>query len=224
MGKGGLVGRIEQRAARAGIDVDAALANRLAMYLGVLFRWNRRVNLTSLGEDDRGVDRLIVEPLVAARWMPAGARSVVDIGTGGGSPAVPLKLAVPGLGLRMVESRARKAAFLRDVVRQLALQSVVVEACRYQELVGRPELFEAADVVTVRAVKVDREALEAFQALLRVGGALLLFGGPEEDGVRREALGRLRWRGSYPLVESLRSRLVVLEKTVRRLKREDNMK
>ena len=209
----GLAGRIARRASRAGVEIDAVLGNALAVYLELLYRWNRRVNLTALGEDDSGVDRLVVEPLVAAQQMPAGVRSVVDIGSGGGSPAVPLKLAVPGLGLWMVESRTRKAAFLREVVRHLGLKDVVVETCRYQELSRRREVFEAADVVTVRAVKVDGRALEALQALLRVGGALLLFGRTGEDEVPSDVLGPLRWRGSYPLVESLRSRLVVLEKT-----------
>ncbi len=210
----GLAGRIARRASRAGVEVDAPLANGLAVYLELLFRWNRRVNLTGLGEDDRGLDRLVVEPLVAAQQMPPGARSVVDIGSGGGSPAVPLKLAVPGLGLTMVEASSRKAAFLREVVRRLGLKDVVVETCRYEELSRRRELFEAADVVTVRAVKVDERALEAFQALLRVGGALLLFGRAEENGVPVNVGAPLRWQGSYPLVESLKSRLVVLEKTL----------
>ena len=219
MKDGGLAGRIVKRASRAGVEVDGPLANRLAAYLELLYRWNRRVNLTALREDDRGVDRLVVEPLVAAQWMPRGARSVVDIGSGGGSPAVPLKLAVPELGLRMVESKTRKAAFLREVVRRLALKDVVVEACRYEELSKRGELLEGADVVTVRAVKVDERALEAFQALLRVGGSLMLFRRAGEDEVRRDVGMALRWRGSYPLVESSRSRLVVLfkETTIKRI-------
>ncbi len=129
---------------------------------------------------------------------------------------MPLKLAVPELGLRMVESRTRKAAFLREVVRRLALKDVVVETCRYEELSRRGELLGGADVVTVRAVKVDRRALEAFQGLLRVGGALMLFRRAGEDEVPSDVGMPLRWRGSYPLVESLRSRLVVLSKETKK--------
>ena len=208
----GLSRRIAGRALRAGVEVDASLASALAEYLGLLHRWNRRMNLTALAEDDSGLDRLIVEPLVAAQQMPLGVRWVVDIGSGGGSPAVPLKLAVPGLGLRMVESKTRKAAFLREVVRQLGLEDVVVETCRYEELLTRGELHEAADVVTVRAVRVEGRVLQRLQTLLRVGGALFLFRGIGEGDVRREVRRPLGWRGTYPLVESLGSRLVVLEK------------
>ena len=115
----------------------------------------------------------------------------------------------------MVEYRTRKAAFLRDVVRQLGLKDVVVEPCRYEELLTRPELHEAADVVTVRAVNVDRRALEGLQTLLRVGGALFLFRSTGENDVRddvRQSRHVLQWRGTYPLVESLKSQLLVLEK------------
>ena len=175
------------------------------------------MNLTGLAEDDTGLDRLVVEPLVAAGRMPVGVRSVVDIGSGGGSPAVPMKLAQPGLMLRMVESRRRKAAFLREVTRQLGLKNVVVEACRYEALLTRPELHETADVVTVRAVAVDGVALEGLQALLRIGGRVFLFlrGGEDdvaEDLRQWQSRQFLQWRGTYPLVDSLKSRLVVLEK------------
>ena len=195
------------------MEIDGSLASGLAVYVRLLYRWNRQMNLTALAEDDSGLDRLVVEPLVAARQMPVAARSVVDIGSGGGSQAVPLKLAVPEVALRMVESRSRKAAFLREAVRQLGLKDVVVETCRYEELLTRPELQEATDVVTVRAVNVDRRALEGLQTLLRVGGVLFLFRSTEEDEVWGDVQQSLRWRGTYPLVESLQSRLVVLEKT-----------
>ena len=212
MGEQRLAGRIVDRAARAGVEVERSLASTLASYVALLLRWNRRMNLTGLRDEDSGLDRLVVEPLVAARRVPRGARSLVDIGSGGGSPAVPLKLAVRGLALRMVESRGRKAAFLREVVRQLGLEDVVVESCRYEELLSRPELRGAADVVTLRAVRVERRALEDLQTLLRVGGALFLFRGSGDDDVGGD-VRRLRWEGTYPLVESLGSRLAVLEKT-----------
>jgi len=208
-----LGGRIARRALRAGVEIDPAMGAGLAAYVTLLWRWNRRVNLTRLAEDDRGLDRLVVEPLMAARHVPPGTGSMVDVGSGGGSPAVPLKLALPAARLLMVESRARKAAFLRDVVRQLGLTGAEVEACRYEVLAGRPDLREAADVVTVRAVRVDEAALEHVQALLRPGGAVLLFRGSAEDRVLADVRAPLHWRATYRLVEELGSELVVLGKS-----------
>ena len=212
MGCRGLGGRIAVRAARAGVGVDESVVDALVVYVELLRRWNRRTNLTGLTEDDKGLDRLIVEPLVAAGRLRAGAGSMVDIGSGGGSPAVPMRLAVPGLRVRMVESKTKKGVFLREVVRELDLEHVVVETCRYEELVRRRELHGVADVVTVRAVRVDGRALQSLEALLKVGGRLFLFRGTGEAEVPGELRPPLRWQGTYPLVESLCSRLVVLEK------------
>lgn len=208
-----LAGRVLERGLRAGVSIDASLASVLAVYLDLLYRWNRRMNLTALSEDDAGLDRLIIEPLMAAQQIPVEATSLVDIGSGGGSPAVPLKLAKPALELRMVESKTRKAVFLREVVRQLGLANVVVEGCRYEELLTRLERREVADVVTIRAVRLDREAVARLQALLRVDGRLLLFRGTEERNLWRDVQS-VRWRGTYPLLESRKSHLVVLEKVL----------
>ena len=207
----GLAGRVADRGRLAGVEIDASLASALAEYLGLLYRWNRRMNLTALSEDDSGLDRLVIEPLVAAQKIPAGTQSVVDIGSGGGSPAVPLKLAMPRLCLWMVESKTRKAAFLREVVRQLRLEDVVVHGCRYQDLRTRQKRLEVADIVTVRAVKMNREALARLRELLRVDGRLFLFQGTRLDNVWSD-VPCLRWLGSYPLIESLKSQLVVLER------------
>ena len=209
MGSVGVAGRIGIRAAKAGVVVNGRAMVSLAAYVELLLRWNRRMNLTALTEDDEGLDRLVVEPLVAAGRLGGGVRSVVDVGSGAGSPAVPMKLAVPGLRLRMVESKMRKGAFLREVVRELNLEDVVVETCRYEELLRRPELREAADVVTVRAVRVETHLL---QGLLKVGGELFLFRGSGEAGVASTVRPPMRWKATYPLVESLGSQLVVLEK------------
>ncbi len=67
----------------------------------------------------------------------------MDVGSGGGSPAIPLKLAVPRLRLTMVEAKARKSAFLREAVRHLGLEQRSVETARYEELLARPDLHEA---------------------------------------------------------------------------------
>ena len=102
--------------------------------------------------------------------------ALLDIGSGGGSPAIPLKITAPGASLRMVESKTRKAAFLREVVRSLSLDSTLVEAVRFEELLARPALHDAFDVVTMRAVRIDRKVLAQVQSFVRPGGALFLFG------------------------------------------------
>lgn len=202
--------RIARRAARAGLAVDEPLLQALAAYVGLLMRWNRRINLTALTDDDRGIDRLVIEPLAAAQRLTGSGVSITDIGSGGGSPAVPMKLAAPAASLRMVESKTRKAAFLREVVRQLRLERTVVEACRYEALTARGDLLEASDVVTVRAVRIGSRTLQRIGPLVKPGGAVFLFGTQADLGA--EVPPPLRVDATYPLLDSPDSRLVVLRK------------
>ena len=204
--------RLERRAKRVGLTVSAELAERLGAYVELLSRWNKRMNLTALDERDEAIDRLLIEPLVAVKYLPSRSAAVLDIGSGGGSPAIPMKLAASGIALRMVEAKTRKAAFLREAIRQLNLGDTVVEASRYEELLSRPDLHEAAGVVTVRAVRIEVRLLTGLQAFLAPGGEIFLFRGSGGPDAPAALTPLLRWHANYPLVESLRSRLTVFRK------------
>lgn len=207
--------RLRRRAKRAGVTIDPGLCEKLETYYRLLATWNQKINLTALNlreTSDEAFDRLLVEPLVAARQAPVGAQKMMDVGTGGGSPALPLALALPGVSLLMVESKTRKSVFLREAVRALDLKSADVATARFEELLTRPDLHEAHDLVTIRAVRVESRVLLGLQAFLRPGGQLFLFRGPASNDRADVAPPPLTWRATFPLVESLRSRLVVLEK------------
>lgn len=205
--------RLLRRAVKANVFLPDELAEGLLAYYALLDRWNRKINLTALDDVDAAIDRLLLEPVVAARYLPAAPPvRQFDIGSGGGSPAIPMKLAAPYVQLLMVESKARKSAFLREAVRQLSLENTSVETARYEELLARPELHEAADVVSVRAVRLETRVLISLQAFLVPGGRLFLFRGPSGPEEPNAVIPPLQWVGTYPLVESLRSRLTILAK------------
>jgi 16S rRNA (guanine527-N7)-methyltransferase len=124
---------------------------------------------------DEAVDRLLVEPVAAAVLARGSDRRLLDIGSGGGSPAVPLTIALQSVEMTMVEVRAKKAAFLREVVRSLNLPATV-EAARVED-VARVGPAGAFDLVTFRAVRADQGLWEAVDRLLGVGGRVLWFGG-----------------------------------------------
>src|SRR5262245_46544264 len=128
--------RLIVRGHASDVTIAPATATACAAYLELLERWNRRINLTALPLDpptDAAIDRLIVEPVAAARHLGTGDRTVVDLGSGGGSPALPFKIAARQVRLVMVESRARKVAFLREAARHLELADVTVEATRFED-------------------------------------------------------------------------------------------
>lgn len=210
MARKGLARRLQQRAKRVRLELPLPVVEQLAVYIELLQRWNERMNLTALDDRDSGLDRLVIEPLVAARHLPTLADNVIDIGSGGGSPAIPLRLAMRGGSMLMVEAKTRKAAFLREVVRQLGLMDTSVETARFESLLAVPDLHESFDALSLRAVRVEARVLRGLQAFIRPGGELLLFRGSRDEPAGIEP--PLRWKATYPLVDGLRSRLVVLRK------------
>jgi 16S rRNA (guanine527-N7)-methyltransferase len=205
--------RLARRASKSGVFLDEALASGLVAYYELLARWNRKINLTSLEDPDEAIDRLLLEPVVAARHLSPAIVDLVDIGSGGGSPAIPLALALgPQARLMMVEVKARKSAFLREAVRQLSLIGSSVETSRYEELLARPELHEKFDALSMRAVRVEPKVLMTLQAFIKPGGSFLLFRGPTGPDAPPGVFHPLEWQSTVPLVEALQSRLSILRK------------
>jgi 16S rRNA (guanine527-N7)-methyltransferase len=162
------------------VSVTADAQARLEVYFQLLARWNLKINLTALPlrrPTDNTFDRLLIEPLAAARYVADSARKWFDVGSGGGSPAIPLKIMHPRAELTMIESKARKTAFLREAVRTLALSSVEIQNERFEDFVDhvRPH---SIDLVTVRAVKRDSPLLAAVHRALSPQGRVFLFHAP----------------------------------------------
>lgn len=206
--------RLARRARRAGLTIPPDLARRLEGYYRLLASWNTKINLTGLNLSDttpESIDRLLIEPLVAARHIPAGVVRMLDVGSGGGSPALPLALTIPGVRLVLVEAKTRKSVFLREAVRALDLVGAEVVTARFEELLARPDMHETQDLVTVRAVRIETRVLSTLQAFTRPGGQVFLFRG-SGVGHPENMTPLLTWKATLPLVEALRSRLVIFEK------------
>ena len=172
---------ISDRFDQLGLPMPKEIAKHAA-YVDVLRHWNKTVNLTSLQIDPitpEAVDRLIVEPVLAASGMASG-QSIADIGTGGGSPALPFAVESGASELTMVESRTRKCAFLREAARILETKATTVEA-RFQEAAEVAAICHQTDIVTVRAVRIDADVFRLVRHVLKPGGLILRFATREDE-------------------------------------------
>ncbi len=131
----------------APFPLPAALFLQLSHYLDLLLKWNARTNLTAIRDPETIVSRHFGESLFLATHLPPDIHTVLDLGSGAGFPGLPLHLLRPDLTVTLAESQGKKAAFLREVIRSLAL-STQVHAGRAEDLVGKQRF----DVVTLRAV------------------------------------------------------------------------
>jgi 16S rRNA (guanine527-N7)-methyltransferase len=207
--------RLARRSRHAGVSISSGLAESLEIYFKLLAAWTTKINLTGFDLSDPGpeaLDRLLIEPLVVAKHVPAKAVKVIDIGSGGGSPAIPLALARPLLRLTMVESKTRKSVFLREAIRALDLHAVEVVAKRFEELLSQPTFHENFDILTVRAVRFDHSTLSGLQTFVKPGGNLFIFRGTTETKSPYSIFPPLEWKETVTLSESPRSVLTVLQK------------
>ena len=211
-----LAARIRRRADRAGVAIPGEALASLAAYLEVLGKWNRKINLTAFSLEkpsEEAIDRLVLEPVAAARHVRRADLLAIDLGSGGGSPGLPLAITVPHLRMVLVEVKTRKAVFLREAIRVLGLEErLEVENRRFEELLASVELNQAADLVTFRAVRADANLWSSVGDLLQPAGRVMWFGGlptailPPFEIVARESL--IQSRGAHLTILSRRSSLM----------------
>ena len=127
-----LTGRLTERLAEVGLTLDPAAAEALARYLGEIRRWNRVHNLTAITGPEAMIRRHVIESL-ALRPLLAGKR-VADVGSGAGVPGIPLAIAEPDRRFTLIESRGKRAAFLRHVQGVLGLVNVDVRHRRVESM------------------------------------------------------------------------------------------
>src|ERR1022692_801083 len=153
--------RLAALLAEAGIaPLDAEQADHFEAYLSLFVRWNERVNLTSIRDEEGILSRHLVESIACARALPAGITTLLDFGSGAGFPGIPIALCRPEIAVTLAESQGKKAAFLSEAVRVLGVAATVHS--------GRTEVLRNVfDCITMRAVDKMERAVQAAELLLR---------------------------------------------------------
>ena len=170
---------LSAEAARVGVTLNEGARERLAAYEALIIEWNDRAGLTTVADSD-GIQRrhfgeslALLAALRTAEVLPVGAaRTLVDLGTGGGFPGLPMRIAEPALRLTLVESNGKKCAFLQATVDALGLDGVEVGQARCERAGRAPALRERFDVAVARALAAMPVLVEYAVPLLRPGGVL----------------------------------------------------
>ena len=150
----------------------------IARYLEELYRWNKKVNLTSVAREK--AQAVLIEPSFAmAEFFPPGdALEIFDIGSGGGLPAIPLAIRFPQHRFTVVESDRKKSIFLQHIASLLGLKNVRVLNERSEKVSHDPAYAATADVVTSRAVKRE-DVFAAADGLLKPAGRVIIHHTPD---------------------------------------------
>lgn len=189
---------------------DAALgplkpetAALFADYLGLLLKWNARLNLTAIREPEEIVQRHFIECIFAAQHLSEGIGALLDFGSGGGFPGIPIALCRPEIHVTLGESQAKKATFLREAIRTLGLGNADVHNGRIETL------SRTFDAVTLRAVDKMHEACRAAIGKVSDGGYLVLFLSDQAARIAASELEQLDWAAPILLPASSQRFLLI---------------
>ncbi len=169
------------QARELGVAFDSGDLDRIALYLAMLLDANTRFNLTAVTDPEQAWMRHIFDSLTLMPYISsAEARRVIDVGSGGGLPGIPLAILMPEVHFTLLEATGKKARFLQDVARELALNNVTVINDR-AETVGQDHKHhrEQYDLVLARAVGRLPVLLELTVPLAKVGGHILAMKGEQ---------------------------------------------
>jgi 16S rRNA (guanine(527)-N(7))-methyltransferase RsmG len=144
-----------------GLGLESRAAQQMARYLTLLEKWNVRINLTA-GTDWPSIGPLFQEAIHASRLFPLEADSLLDIGSGAGFPAIPIRILIPRIRLDLVESRGKKAAFLETVANEVGLEGTSVHNRRLEEYLR--DNSRVWDCVTWKGLKLDDGDLSRLRA------------------------------------------------------------
>ena len=176
-----------------GGTLEGGPRRRLETYRRLVLRWNRRLALVSRRAPEEALDRLTGQALEALGTLPAGLRTLIDVGSGAGLPGIPIAVARPGLAVRLVERGENKQIFLREAVRTLGLENVEIVPGSFA-----PQMVRGRRPLAVTALGLGGyiELASAVRPCLRAGDGLLLFVGRDlaEEIARHVGGVRLDWK------------------------------
>jgi 16S rRNA (guanine527-N7)-methyltransferase len=195
---------------KAGLPVlDSFTVGQFGSYCSLILRWNARVNLTAIRDEEGILSRHFVESIACARALPQGIATLLDFGSGAGFPGIPIALCRPEMAVTLAESQGRKAAFLQEAIRETCVSATV--------FAGRAETLSVRfDCVVLRAVDRMPSAVSAASRLVSPLGWMGLMTTHSEAGRLKEAAGAgFSWSAAVGLPSGESRVLVLGERTVK---------
>ncbi|GJL58243.1 MAG: hypothetical protein NPIRA03_11000 [Nitrospirales bacterium] len=174
-----------QGAQKLGLSFPEEILWKFGLYYDELRSWDRSINLTGLRTDRERTVLLFVDSL--AGHLALGNNPdvrIVDIGTGGGFPGIPLKLALPALDVVLMEPRSNKTAFLHNIIGKLGLPKISVVPRRLEDFDSLSAHEEPCDVGICKGVNVDH-ILPHLDRILKKNGRLVVFRSKNIDNQSR---------------------------------------
>jgi 16S rRNA (guanine527-N7)-methyltransferase len=164
-----------------GVRVSESQAAQFGVHIRELLIWNRKTNVTAITQPLEAAIKHVVDSLAIARWIHPEA-SVLDVGSGGGFPGIPLKILMPSLSVTLIDSSRKKNSFQRHVIRMLGLANIEALQIRVEALSADPDRLQDGSpktfsVIVCRAFTDLARFVEMAVPLLAPAGMIIAMKG-----------------------------------------------
>ena len=198
-----------------GLNIDENKKNLFKSYFSLLTEYNSRFNITAITDEREVIVKHFIDSALGVELLKG--ETLADVGSGGGFPAIPLKIIKPDLKITLIEATEKKCEFLKTVADTLNLKEVTVLCGRAEEFAKKSEYREKFDICTARAVARLNILSEYCLPFVKKGGIFLAYKGDADEEVRdsENAVkilgGKIITHDKYVLEGAKRS-LIVIEK------------
>lgn len=159
-----------------GVALSEQQVRLLILFLEGLWSWNKSINLTGIAKKRKMLIQLLLDPLVALPYLPSSG-TLLDVGSGAGIPGLPLKIARPEYEVHLLEAKAKKMSFLKDMIRKVGLKGIKAYQGRAEKSGDLPALLNGYDIVTARALAPLNKTIHICSPHIMPGGLLVTFKG-----------------------------------------------
>jgi len=160
---------VEEGAANLNIHIDRKITDQFSIHATELIKWNRKINLTTITDPVEVAVKHFLDSIISVRVMPEYGR-LLDIGSGGGFPGIPIKIMIPSLSVTLIDASRKKVNFLKHVIRSIKLIEINARQIRAEELAKDKTFKNCFDVIICRAFSgLDKIILQVLPLLAKDG-------------------------------------------------------